>query len=84
MSRKVLPATDVDENDTDTGSTPRWVKVFGVIALVVVALFVVVTLIRGGEHGPRRHTSEGGSNTTSATVAGHTGPPSGVTHKQKP
>ena len=46
--------------------TPRWVKVFGLIALVVLVLFVVVLLIGGGEHGPGRHS----------------GPPPGVTHKQ--
>jgi hypothetical protein len=33
---------------------PRWVKVFGIIALVVLVLFVVL-LFTGG-HGPGRHT----------------------------
>jgi hypothetical protein len=41
--------------DDDTG-TPRWVMVFGVIALVVVLLFVILLLTRGpGGHGPGRH-----------------------------
>ena len=44
----------------DFGSTtgpPRWVKMFGVIALVVVLLFVIVMLTGGGAgHGPARHT----------------------------
>lgn len=42
--------------DDDAG-TPRWVKVFGVIALVVVLLFVILLLTRGpgGGHGPGRH-----------------------------
>lgn len=35
--------------------TPRWVKVFGVIALVLVVL-IGVMLVAGGEHGPGRHT----------------------------
>jgi hypothetical protein len=63
----------------DRGSftgTPRWVKVFGVIALVVVVLFVVVMLIGGGEHGPGRHTPGGGSD----TAGDHTGPPPGFEH----
>ena len=42
--------------DSDAYSTPRWVKVFGAIALMVVLLFVVLMLIRGpGGHGPGRH-----------------------------
>jgi hypothetical protein len=33
--------------------TPRWVKVFGIIALVVVLLFVILMFTRGpGGHGP--------------------------------
>ena len=42
--------------DDDTG-TPRWVKVFGIIALAVVLLFVFLLLTRGpgGGHGPNRH-----------------------------
>lgn len=35
--------------------TPGWVKVFGIIVLVVVLLFVILLLTRG-PHGPRRHT----------------------------
>ncbi len=35
-------------------STPLWVKVFGIIALVLV-LLVGIMLLSGGEHGPGRH-----------------------------
>jgi hypothetical protein len=36
--------------------TPRWVKVFGTIALVVILLFVTLLFTRGpGGHGPHRH-----------------------------
>jgi ABC-type transporter Mla subunit MlaD len=39
----------------DTG-TPRWVKVFAIIAVLVVLLFVVLVVTgRGGGHGPGRH-----------------------------
>ena len=39
-----------------TSSTPRWVKVFGIIAIVLVFLFAVVVLTGiGGNHGPWRH-----------------------------
>lgn len=34
--------------------TPRWVKVFGIIALVLIVLVVAMLLIGGG-HGPGRH-----------------------------
>ncbi len=54
--------------DDDTGvgadrvstTTPRWVKAFGIIAIVLVlfVLFVVVTGV-GGPHGPGRHMSSG-------------------------
>jgi hypothetical protein len=36
--------------------TPRWVKVFGVIALGVVLLFVVLMFSRGPHRGPGDHT----------------------------
>ncbi len=56
--------------------TPRWVKVFGIIFLVVVLLFVILLFTRGpGGHGPGRHTPSGG--------AGHT-PPSSVMEDHAP
>ena len=42
------------ETDTPPG-TPRWVKVFGIIALVIVLLLVVMMFVGGGNHGPSRH-----------------------------
>ena len=42
-------------NDREsTSDTPLWVKVFGVIALALVVLFVILMLTGG--HGPGRHT----------------------------
>lgn len=58
-----LPDSNSDTGD-DTGvgpdrgsitSTPRWVKVFGIIAIVPVLLFVIMMFISGGKHGPGRH-----------------------------
>ena len=40
----------------DGGSTtgmPRWVKVFGLIVLALIALFIILNLV--GDHGPGRH-----------------------------
>ena len=61
----------------DTG-TPRWVKVSGIVALVLILLFVTAMLIGGGfgGHGPGRHSP--GRD----TPGGHTGPPPGVNHPQ--
>jgi hypothetical protein len=40
--------------------TPRWVKVFGIIVIVIVLLFGGLKLFGvGGEHGPGRHTQSG-------------------------
>lgn len=55
--------SDRDPEPThDAYSTPRWVKVFGMIALVIIALILVLMLMRGpGGHGPARHRSGGGA-----------------------
>jgi hypothetical protein len=66
-----LPPSPDPNGDTanDTG-TPRWVKVFGIIALVVILLFVILLLTRGS-HGPGRHSGGDGSYTTSSGVTEH-------------
>jgi hypothetical protein len=73
------PPRDSDPNGY-TG-TPRWVKVFGIVVVVLVLLFVVLKLTGiGGEHGPARHMSSGdtgghtlpSSVTKPGGVAGHT------------
>ena len=38
-----------------TTSTPRWVKVSGIVVLILVLLVVAIMFISGGEHGPGRH-----------------------------
>jgi hypothetical protein len=58
-------ATEEDTHMADLPpypGTPRWVNVFGTIALVVVLLFVILMFTRGpGGHGPGRHKAFGGS-----------------------
>ena len=50
--------------------TPRWVKVFGIIGLVAVLLFVILLFTRGpGGHGPARHTPSGGAGQTPPSSA---------------
>jgi hypothetical protein len=47
--------------------TPRWVKMFGIIAIVLV-LLIAIMLLTG--HGPGRHTSSGdaGGHVTPSSV----------------
>jgi hypothetical protein len=47
--------------DSETG-TPRWAKVFGVIFLAVVLLFLILLLTRGAHRGPGHHMSSGGAD----------------------
>ena len=50
--------------------TPRWVKVFGIIALIVALLFVVMLLV-GGDHGPGRHTGSPSGQLAPSGTAEH-------------
>jgi hypothetical protein len=70
-----------DKTDMAEG-TPRWVKVFGVVALLVIAVVLVLILTgRGGPHSPRRHIAPAATTPTGGE-GGHTGPPPGITHTQ--
>ncbi len=51
-----MPDLPPDTDTRDGTATPRWVKVFGIIALIIVLLFAVLEFTRGpGGHGPARH-----------------------------
>jgi len=58
------------ERDSTAG-TPRWVKLFGIIALLVMLLFVILMVAGGGRHGPGRHLRSGGTRGQTAPDAGH-------------
>jgi hypothetical protein len=49
----------VTDNDAETTGTPRWVKVFGIVALALVVLIVIVLVTGHGGHGPGRHAPGG-------------------------
>ncbi|GAA1415258.1 hypothetical protein GCM10009601_04610 [Streptomyces thermospinosisporus] len=59
-----------------SGGVPRWVKVSGLVTLVV-ALLVVVMLLIPGNHGPGRHLGGqaplGGVTATTGPATGGTG-----------
>lgn len=65
------------ERSTPRG-TPRWVKVFGIITLVLVLLFVI-SLLAGVRHGPGLHTPSGdaGGHTVPSSVIEDYTPPAG-------
>ena len=69
--------TGVGPSPASTAGTPRWVKVFGVIVIVLVLLVAVLLLTGvGGLHGPARHIPTGdalGQGTPSSV----TDPPGG-------
>lgn len=52
-------ATDVRPDRRSPSGTPRWVKISGIIALVLILLFVIMMLVGGGNHGPGRHVPSG-------------------------
>ena len=55
----VDPPPSPDSN-ADTGAgTPRWVKVLGIIGLILVLLLAVAMFTGGGDHGPGRHIPSG-------------------------
>ena len=49
--------------------TPRWVKVSGVVTLVLVLLVVIVIVVSGGNHGPGRHMPSGDAGVHTTSVA---------------
>ena len=58
------------DHDVDSNRTPRWVKVFGIIAVIVVLLFVIMLLTGGaGRHGPGRHGSGPGHQTAPSAMS---------------
>ena len=50
-----------EDDPSDNVSTPKWVKVFGIAALVLVLLFVASHLIFGGFAGHGAPSAEAGS-----------------------
>ena len=80
LNRKDFDMADPREKEATAVGTPRWVKVFGAIALLVLVLVVVLILTgRGGPHSPRRHSAPGAAMPASHK-GGHSGPPADVTH----
>jgi len=58
----------IDPADDSPPPMPRWVKVFIGIIVVVLLMFMLLKVIGGGSHGPRRHL---GSADTGQTRPSH-------------
>ena len=65
-------------DDTEVGydrgappGTPRWVKVFGIVVLILVLLFVIMGIASGGRHGPGRHIPSGDGRGHMPRIRGH-------------
>lgn len=56
------------ESEGESTGTPRWVKVFGIIAIIVAVLFIILLVAGGGHHGPSRHRLSSG-RPSSATLS---------------
>jgi hypothetical protein len=50
-----MTQTHLETSDPAMARTPRWVKVFGIIAAVLVALFIVLHLTGNSPGGPHSH-----------------------------
>ena len=87
-----LPPYRDPSDDTGVGpGTPRWVKVFAIILIVLVLLVGIIMFTGiGGPHGPGRHMPSGGAGgltspssviedytLPSGDLAGHTLPEGG-------
>jgi hypothetical protein len=62
-----LPNLNSSDTEERPPSTPRWVKISGIIAIVLILLVVIIMFISGGNHGPGRHGL--GYNGTVGTLA---------------
>lgn len=49
------------ERRSETGppGMPRWVKVSGIVVVIVALVLIVIMVLAGGEHGPGLHTDAG-------------------------
>jgi hypothetical protein len=78
MADPVSPVNTADDVDARPArasgkaypGTPGWVKVSGIVALVVIALLVLVMIV-GGDHSPMRHIPSGSAPGNSLQLPNH-------------
>lgn len=59
----------LETNSEGDRGVPRWVKLIGLAAILLLALAIVVMLLTGGEHGPGRHLSSHGVATNPSPLS---------------
>lgn len=65
------PESDSVQRAEGYGGTPRWVRVFGIITVVVLLLVVLIIFSGlGGPHGPQRHGAAGDPLISQAGMSG--------------
>ena len=65
------PDTGVGSGRESTASTPRWVKVLGIIAIIVVLLFVILHFTGRGHGGHAPSSSVTGDRGHKPPASGH-------------
>ena len=72
-----MSQTQAEYNRKSTPGTPRWVKVFGLIALILIVILGILHF--GGGHGPGSHLASGetGGATMPTSMMGESTPLSG-------
>jgi hypothetical protein len=64
-----MDARSARRSTTSYPGTPRWVKVGGIVALLMIVLVVLVMAVAGGDHGPMRHIPSAAGTNTIAAIA---------------
>ena len=64
-----IDARSARRSTTSYPGTPRWVKVGGIVALLMIVLVVLVMVMGGGDHGPMRHIPSARGINTIAGIA---------------
>jgi len=78
MADPVSPANTAEDVDARPArasgrvypGTPLWVRVSGIVALLLIVLLMLVMFVIGGDHGPMRHirSASGPSNSLARAI----------------
>lgn len=69
------PPTNAEKMPAAPPKMPRWVKIFGIVAALIVLVALAALIFGGGQHGPGRHASPQTDTTPPHEGGNHTRPP---------